>query len=156
MTAVTKADRAAKHEIRRLTPADMERVMEIEVACFAHDAYDEKTFLQWFRQGPDLFLLAEQRGTAVAYIIASLEGSLGHIVSLAVDPASKRLGIGTSLVAEILCRFRNGAAVSVHLESRFDNLAAIHFWRQQGFVPVGSKPGYYEDGASALAMSLRL
>ena len=130
--------------------------MEIEVACFSADAYDERTFLHWFRDGPDLFLLGERGGPIVAYIIARLEGPQAAIVSLGVDPLLRRRGVGRRLVNEILRRLGSMGAATVDLESRFDNLKAIHFWRAQGFTPVGVVPGYYEDGVSALKLRLRL
>ena len=130
--------------------------MEIEVACFSADAYDALTFLRWFQAEPDLFLLGEQEGAISAYIIARLKGPEASIVSLGVDPSLRRRGIGRRLVNEILQRLRRRRAATVDLESRFDDLNAIHFWRAQGFTPVGVVPGYYEDGVSALKMRLQL
>lgn len=156
MRAVVTNGRGAELGIRRFTLSDMGRLMEIELACFADDAYDELIFTRWFRENPDLFLLSELEGAVAAYILGNLEGSTGYIVSLGVDPPNRRRGIGSRLVAEVLRRLRERGAATVELESRYDNLPSIHFWRTLGFVPFALVPGYYEDGASALKMRLVL
>ncbi len=139
-------------DIRRFALPDMPRIMEIEIACFSHDAYDPETFLHWQRERPQFFRVAQSNDYVTGYIIGMMRQRQGSIVSIGVDPAMHRRGIGRTLVLEILQRLQDSGVHLVQLESRFNNPVSIHFWRSMGFSADGIVPGYYADGASALRM----
>ncbi len=139
-------------DIRRFALPDMPRIMEIEIACFPHDAYCQETFLHWQREWPQFFRVAQSDDYVTGYIIGTMRQRQGSIVSIGVDPATRRGGIGRMLVLETLRRLRDSGVHLVQLESRFNNLVSIHFWRSMGFSADGIVPGYYADGTNALKM----
>ncbi len=139
-------------DIRMFDPRDLPRVMEIEVACFGHDAYDGETFLHWLRLCPQLCRVLEIGGVVAGYILGMSRGLEGSIVSIGVDPAWRRQGVGRALVEDVLQRLHASGVRRVHLEARFDDLQAIGFWRDRGFSADGVVPAYYADGMTALTM----
>ncbi|WP_133647689.1 GNAT family acetyltransferase [Paraburkholderia flava] len=50
---------------------------------------------------PELFFVAEQEGRVIGTVMGGYDGHRGWLYSLAVDPAQRRLGIGTQLVAHV-------------------------------------------------------
>lgn len=96
-------------------------------------------------------LAAEVEGRLVGYIVLARLADAWHLMNVAIDPAHRRLGLGSELVVEALDRA--GPSAPVTLEVRNSNRAAIALYRRLGFRPVGTRPGYYpDDGEDALLM----
>jgi ribosomal-protein-alanine N-acetyltransferase len=77
----------------------------------------------------------------------------GHIATVAVDPASRRHGIGRTLLRELVRQAMGLGAGQLTLEVRTSNHAAQALYREFGFAPVGARKAYYADnGEDALIM----
>lgn len=50
---------------------------------------------------PELFFVAEREARVIGTVMGGYDGHRGWLYSLAVDPAQRRLGIGTQLVAHV-------------------------------------------------------
>lgn len=66
-----------------------------------------------------------------------------EMLTLAVDPAARRRGLGRLLVQEAAERARKDGAASFFLEVAVDNLAAIGLYETTDFAQVGLRRGYY-------------
>jgi ribosomal-protein-alanine N-acetyltransferase len=64
-----------------------------------------------------------------------------EILNLAIAPESRRQGVATLLVEEVVAR-RPGA---IFLEVRSSNTAARNFYQKLGFTEVGLRRGYYQS-----------
>ncbi len=79
------------------------------------------------------------------------------LLSMAVVPEMRRLGLGRSLLTQLRQLLRQASCAEVHLEVRVGNIAAQSLYRNFGFRPNGRRTGYYADtGEDALLMWLRL
>jgi ribosomal protein S18 acetylase RimI-like enzyme len=76
-----------------------------------------------------------------------IENGEREILSVAVDPANRRRGIGRALVDAELAAAPKGT--TWFLEVRESNLAAISLYTAVGFTPAGRRPEYYRDPAEA-------
>ena len=65
-----------------------------------------------------------------------------EVLNLAVDPAWRRRGVGSALLAAVLERARG----TIFLEVAEPNSAAIALYRKHGWVDVGLRSGYYNHG----------
>ena len=80
-------------------------------------------------------IIAERGGTVVGTVIAGWDGWRCHLYRLAVDPGSRRQGIGGALLAAAEKRFtelggrRGDAMVLDH------NELGQHAWRAAGYAP---------------------
>lgn len=127
--------------------------MRIERESFPRDPYPERLFLLLQRRDPALFVVATMGERVTGYAIGAVEGPRsGRIVSIAVETASRRRGVGRALSKEVLRRLEAAGATRVALEARIDNSAAIRLWGELGFRRVAVVPGYYRDGTDALLM----
>lgn len=90
---------------------------------------------------------------AVGYLLLRLGVDAGEILSLAVDPAHRRRGVGRALVARALEAAGGAGRPRVDLELRASNAGALALYRGLGFVVVGGRPRYYRDGEDAVLMT---
>lgn len=99
-----------------------------------------------------------ERATGVAgFVIACVAADEMEILDLAVEPASRRRGVGSALVDAALEHGRKAGAASVFLEVRESNERARRFYQKHGFAVSGRRPRYYrEPGEDALVMSRSL
>lgn len=75
-----------------------------------------------------------------------------EILTLAVDPAARRAGVGRALVEAAAGLAAQGGAESLFLEVADDNAAALALYTDTGFRRVGLRKGYYASGADAVVM----
>ncbi|WP_433220311.1 GNAT family acetyltransferase [Dactylosporangium sp. CS-047395] len=85
---------------------------------------------------PELFLVAEAGGAVAGVVMGTYDGRRGFILRLAVDPAHRRLGIATRLVAELELRLKALGCPRVNLFVLPDNAAGLGFWQSLGYLPV--------------------
>ncbi len=79
-----------------------------------------------------------------------------HLSLLCVLPAQQLRGIGRRLHEWLLESARVAGIVSVQLELREDNSAALSFYRRLGFSETQVVAGYYDGRVAARRMSLLL
>jgi len=150
--------------LRPFTVDDRARVLEIEVASFP-DPWPPSFFNYIHGKAPELFIVAEDGGEVVGYVIGELReimfsgvshrSKVGHILNIAVDRDSRKMGVGTSLMEEIEERFRRMDASQVTLEVRESNATARSFYQGRGFTEIGRVKAYYPD-EDAVIMSKNL
>ena len=131
---------------------DLDQVLEIERNSFPHP---------WLRQhftdelnSPHASPLSafDASGRLVGYICPMQLLDEGHILDVAVDPALRGAGVGRLLVQQVVQDCRFGGASFVSLEVRESNLSAIALYKKMGFIEVGRRKRYYENGEDALMM----
>ncbi len=90
-----------------------------------------------------------------AYISLYLMDDEAEIISLAVHPQCRKMGLGKSLVSKalLLCRLANVGRV--FLETRASNIPALKIYRGLGFAEVARRKNYYPDNLED-ALVLRL
>lgn len=154
------------YTLRQFTPADLESVININRVCLPEN-YASYFFIDTYNTLPDTFLVAEYQGRVVGYIMCRLEHGFsdlkklrfakkGHVISVAVMPDYRRLGIAYSLVESALAAFAALRADECYLEVRINNDPAIELYKKMGFIIARTIPRYYFDSADAYVMSKAL
>ncbi len=153
-------------KLRKFTVNDLQRVMHINRACLPEN-YTDYFFMDLYHRFPETFMVAEENGEVVGYIMCRMEVGLsnfgfsglmkkGHIVSVAVLPQYRRKGIGEALVNKAVDGMRLYNAKQCFLEVRVTNTPAINLYETLGFEITRTIHGYYSDGESAYVMSKKL
>lgn len=148
--------------LRRFTPSDLESVININRVCLPEN-YAPYFFMDTYNGLPETFIVSESQGNVVGYIMCRMEHGFsdlrklrfskkGHIISVAVMPDFRRLGIGVSLVQDALSALATLGADECYLEVRLGNDAAIELYRKLGFNVMRTIPRYYYDGSDANLM----
>lgn len=87
-----------------------------------------------------------EKGTRVrGFIVARVVADEVEVLNLAVEPAARRTGIGSRLLAEALEHARSAGARRVFLEVRESNHGARAFYERNGFRLSSRRPRYYSD-----------
>lgn len=109
--------------------------------CFRSPAPWTKADFAGFLADPLAFLLVE--GDA-GFILGRAVAGEAEVLTLAVAPESRRLGLGRKLLARFVYQARLRGAQRAFLEVSSDNAAAIALYESSGFSRVGRRPGYYK------------
>ncbi|MRR55803.1 MAG: ribosomal-protein-alanine N-acetyltransferase [Deltaproteobacteria bacterium] len=135
-----------------VTEDDLEEVLSLERASFNHPWNSEhiRHEITSPLSFPLLVRLAD--GVCAGYICPMLVLDEGQILNVAVHPSYRGQGIGRILVKAALEEFRQRGASIVDLEVRPSNAAAISLYIRCGFVTVGRRKAYYENGEDAILM----
>jgi ribosomal-protein-alanine N-acetyltransferase len=144
--------------IRRAGRADADAIAELETLCQGIDAWSQG--LVRAGVGGDLptvrYLVAEVDGHVVGYAVASYAGDIAELQRIGVDPASRRSGIATALLDEVVAEAPTTGADRLLLEVRENNAGALAFYADRGFIEIDRRPRYYRDGATAVVLRLPL
>lgn len=92
-----------------------------------------------------------------AFVVSRCAADEAEILSIAVDPAARRRGVASALLAGHLSRLSRAGVAHLFLEVDESNVSALALYRRFGFSQVGARTGYYArpDGSRATALVLR-
>jgi ribosomal-protein-alanine N-acetyltransferase len=95
-------------------------------------------------------------GEVAGFILCRLIAGEAEMLTLAVNPAHRRQGVGAALVAEAL-GVAAAQSEAMFLEVAADNPGAQALYIRAGFEPVGRRAGYYgrPSGGSIDAIVMR-
>jgi len=145
--------------IARYGRADLDEILAIERASFPHPWSPEMFDEELNNRLCHIFVARERIGAGnqvAGYVCFWLFLAEMHLLNIAVDPVSRRRGIGTALLARTLDFARERGVKMAFLEVRRGNQAAQSLYRRFGFREMGVRPRYYEDGEDAIVMLLEV
>ncbi|WP_036282052.1 GNAT family N-acetyltransferase [Methylocystis sp. ATCC 49242] len=99
-----------------------------------------------------------RRSTLGGFILSRLLPPDAEILTFAVDPARRGVGLGRMLLDKHLENLERGGARLVFLEVADDNEAALKIYSRAGFKEIGRRENYYQraNGERRAAINLRL
>ncbi len=83
------------------------------------------------------------------FILTQVIAEEAEILTICVDPALRRNGVGRLLLTQACRQLEARGAQSLFLEVSEDNEGARALYDQSGFVAVGRRKAYYRDNAAA-------
>lgn len=147
--------------------SDLKSVTNINRVCLPEN-YTDFFFADLYHRFPQTFIVAEENGEVIGYIMCRIEVGLsnfglggllkkGHVVSVAVMPEHRRKGIAEAIVKTAMGRMQTAYnAKQCYLEVRTSNEPAITLYKKLGFEVTRTIHGYYADGEGAHVMSRKL
>jgi ribosomal-protein-alanine N-acetyltransferase len=131
--------------IRPLHLEDFDELLQIEAQAFPKSQYDREELWLLYLKYPHTFLVTVSNQID-GYIVFKPDG---HIISMAVRPHKRRVGIGTRLVQKVI---GHCSGQSLRLEVRVSNVGAQRFYLNLGFRLKARIDGYYQNGEDAFLM----
>lgn len=132
-------------EVRPMTVADLDAVLEIEHHCFAIPWSRESFRMEIEENRCARYIVLTEDGRPVAYAGVWLVIDEGHITNIATHPDFRGRGYGERVTRELM-RVCSDIGISwMTLEVRRSNIVAQNLYRKLGFVDVGYRKRYYED-----------
>jgi ribosomal protein S18 acetylase RimI-like enzyme len=146
-----------KIELRDYLQEDFDRLYEIDQACYEPAvAYSRRELRDYLHFPGAACVVAELDGNIVGFCLTARDGARSHIITIDVLEASRRIGIGAQLLANVENELARNGVCEVGLETATDNETAIAFWKKHGYRTLGVWKGYYPGGGDAYAMSKAL
>lgn len=140
--------------IRRMTQADLDKVMEIEKASFA-SPWSRRSFeAELLMNGLYSHLWVAVLGDkVVGFLCFQCITDDAHIINFAVHPHYRQRGYGRQLLRHCLAQAVQLGARRVSLEVRVSNVPAITLYQQMGFRVLARRHRFYPDnGEDAYVM----
>ena len=122
--------------IRPYQPHDETDVTDLWNRCGLTRAWNDprKDIARKQNVQPEWFLVGVHQDQLVATVMIGYDGHRGWINYLAVDPDHQRKGFGRAMMAEAERFLQNCGCPKINLQIRKDNLEAIAFYEQIGFL----------------------
>jgi ribosomal-protein-alanine N-acetyltransferase len=141
-----------------LTPVGalhVEVLAVLHATAFSHP-WTAKALHQLLDAGAEA-LLAQRKDQPCGFILVRHAAGEAEILTLAVAPEHRGLGIGRSLIEAAREQLQVSRVKELWLEVAEDNSAARRLYDRAGFEPVGRRRGYYETPEGRIdALVLRL
>lgn len=139
--------------IVRATAAQVPVLAAIHAAAFPpREVWGEDAIgLQLALHG--VFGLIDDRGGMLLGRVAADEA---EVLTLAVAPAARRLGIATALLQAAKAALIASGIGTLFLEVSTGNAGALALYRREGFCEIGRRRRYYADGSDALVLRMTL
>jgi len=152
---VKQEERAsATIELRRLAPADLPRIEEIERRAYA-TPWSRSMFAGELAKASSICLGAfdGEGGGLLGYLVISRYVDAWHVMNIAVAPEARRRGIAITLLERLFEVTGGSDRRGYTLEVRVSNAGAIQLYERLGFRSRGVRRAYYTDnGEDALIM----
>jgi ribosomal-protein-alanine N-acetyltransferase len=140
--------------VTRLEPPDIERVREL--ARLSGSGFDPAAELA--RAWATIWVARRApRATPVGFVLVWRAADEVHVLDVAVEPESRRLGVARLLLQQVTSEARASGAAVVLLEVRQSNEPALGLYGTLGFHRTSVRRAYYSDnGEDAIIMRLDL
>ncbi len=125
----------AEHHIRA--------VAELEKLCFSEPWSEESLKLLCESDYPSAVL--ELSGSAVGYIGSQKVLDELQITNVAIHPDHRGIGCGSDLLEAFIAMAEKLDISTISLEVRESNLAALALYKKFGFLPMGTRRGFYKN-----------
>lgn len=129
--------------IESMTVDDIVQVAEIERQIFSIP-WSEKAFRDSMESDNTIYIVAKENDNVAGYAGMYLSFEEGNITNVAVNPLSRRKGIGEKIVRDILNRAYEKGVRDVFLEVRETNSVAIALYEKIGFKEEGIRKNFYD------------
>ncbi|MFZ3340790.1 MAG: N-acetyltransferase [Terriglobales bacterium] len=143
-----------RFRIRKFQKEDFETLWRIDQACFDEQMAYSRPELAFYMRRPGAFtLVAEgERDAVLGFIVAEARRKSGHIITIDVVAAARRLGVGSALLKAAEEQLIEAGVQAVALETAVNNESAIRFYKDKGYFVEKTIPGYYSGQLDALVM----
>ncbi|MEJ2683086.1 MAG: ribosomal protein S18-alanine N-acetyltransferase [Candidatus Sulfobium sp.] len=139
-----------------MTTDDVSEVAGIERLSFT-TPWSEMSFYTEVRKPGSLSKVARRGREIAGYICASRIVDEGHMLTLAVRPEFRRLGIASALIEDMIGDLREQGCRFIFLEVRSSNEAARKMYEKFNFKLFGLRKNYYKSPVEdAVLMVLKL
>jgi ribosomal protein S18 acetylase RimI-like enzyme len=138
--------------IREAGYSDLDALLNMENRSFESDKLSRRSLGRLLKRGNATTLVDVENGRARGYalVLYNKGTSLARLYSIVVDPDFRGLGLGRTLLAAAEKDALDNDCVTMRLEVRKDNQAAIALYQDHGYRLFGVVQDYYQDHTEAM------
>jgi len=117
------------------------------------EQYNPTLFTYFYESCPWGFWTAHQYQRLVGFIVGvPFSEDFAKILMIGVRPESRKKGIGSRLLLQLLTEFTNRNITHIELEVATSNKKAISFYEKHNFHITEQYPQFYQNGEDAYIM----
>ena len=132
--------------INRMTPDDVDGVIEIEQSAYGDHHWSRESFLgEISNELARYYALHTPEGVLAGYAGCWHILEEAHITTIAIRPEFRRKKFAEALLKRIIDDCYNEKIKYITLEVRVSNEPAINLYTKYGFSSFGTRKGYYQD-----------
>jgi ribosomal-protein-alanine N-acetyltransferase len=129
---------------RPMKKKDLPEVLEIERLCF-RQPYSYEIFEQELQIDAANVWVVPYKRRVIAYLDFWMVADEMEMVSIAVHPAFRGMGVATFLLRAMVNHAKKNGLHSIVLDVRVSNAAALYLYEKFSFRTVGLRKRYYSD-----------
>jgi ribosomal-protein-alanine N-acetyltransferase len=133
--------------IRSSTPEDLPSIVEIQNWAFPSGGWTATDYLRLAREPEGLLIIAELSEMMpcqmVGFAAVRRACDQAELLTLAVAPDYRCMGIGRALLREVIFRLESLSVRTLYLEVRPSNHAALSLYHSEGFMLNSIRHDYY-------------
>lgn len=145
--------------IRLAISADIPAILSLEQLCESAAHWSEEQYRHALHSSAELpqrlvlvvadSLCADASSAAhlSGFLVARQFASEWELENIAVHPATRRQGVGSNLVHELVALAKSANSQAIHLEVRESNAPARQFYENAGLTVSGRRKLYYTNPA---------
>jgi ribosomal-protein-alanine N-acetyltransferase len=160
--------------IRQFRKADFDTLWRIDQSCFDPQLAYSRPELAFYMQRPGSFTLVAESAEnefsgknqltrnanfpagILGFVVAENRRKNGHIITIDVIAEARRSGVGSALLRAAEDKLLQAGTAIVALETPVSNLAAIRFYKREGYFVEKTVAGYYSGLLDAMVMTKEL
>ena len=139
--------------LRKAVPGDLDALLRLEHESFRGDRLNRRQLRYLITRAQAATIVANTpAGELLGYVLVLFSRASAHarIYSIAVTSTARGRGLGRKLLAAAEAESERASCVSIRLEVRRDNDAAIALYKACGYRQFDSISDYYDDHEQAL------
>ena len=130
-------------DIRRVTESELSDIARLEEICFS-EPWSENS-LRLLTEGDNVGIAVYDGEALVGYGGMTCVLDEGAVTNIAVHPDHRRMGIGRTVVRELLSEAKKRNILHMFLEVRESNQGAIALYIGEGFHTLGVRKNFYRQ-----------
>ena len=126
--------------LRRMEMEDIQSVLKNERKAYRFP-WTEGIFKNCLCNGDECWIILENK--ILGHAVLSLAAQEAHLLNLCIHPDHQNQGLGKHVLDHVLSIAKKKGALSIFLEVRVSNSAAVSLYENAGFNEIGRRTGYY-------------
>ena len=131
--------------VSKMTAADVPAAAALDRRLFSGECWNEEDFYSSLNDPNRIFFAAHEDAFFVGCCGLQQSCEQGDVLTIAVDPAYRRKGIGSALLQAAVAAFAQQGGTNLFLEVRASNESAKALYCKHGFQQIGVRRGYYQQ-----------
>ena len=137
-------------EIIEVGKENLRDILNISNEVFKEESWNARQFENTIETGRSIFLLAQEDGEALAFILAEDLIDSVNLLLIATREKHRNKKIATRLIFELENIVKNKKINKIWLEVKENNFSAINFYKKNNFKNIYLRRNYYKNGISAI------
>jgi ribosomal-protein-alanine N-acetyltransferase len=131
-----------------MTRAHIDLLMPYERDMFGPEAWPASSYRDELADTRNRYYVAVEGtdGSLLGWAGVLVIAGAAELLTVGVVPSARRQGLARRMLTELYTQAKTRGGIEMFLEVRVDNESARKLYEDEGFVELGRRRGYYDNG----------